>query len=190
MHHATMETYEIFSLDCPVSASDLVNYRNMRLLALQLDPSSFGSTYENEVQFTEAQWRERLDSPLIHVLIARAGGGEWVGVVRMVAPGLPDVPGQPANLRSDFWVCGMWVHPEHRRNGVGKLLLGTGLRWVDAWADEDVILRDVGIITTGLAVHAHNHGAKRLYASAGFEELLPDEKGRIPMVRRHERVNS
>lgn len=35
-------------------------YKNLRLISLQDEPSAFGSSYEKESKFTDEKWKERL----------------------------------------------------------------------------------------------------------------------------------
>jgi ribosomal protein S18 acetylase RimI-like enzyme len=99
------------------------SYKTVRLRALQDTPSAFGSTYARESQFTEADWHVRaanLCTPhSIGYLVYHQD--EYCGI----AAGFLDkeVP-QNADLVS------MWVAPNHRRTGTGKLLVNAIESWV------------------------------------------------------------
>jgi hypothetical protein len=45
-----------------VGTDDWAILREIRLAALREAPQAFGSTYQREARFTEAQWRERIKS--------------------------------------------------------------------------------------------------------------------------------
>lgn len=49
------------------------HYKTLRLDALQLNPSAFGSTYERESQFTYETWLSRVQNPLSKIFVALAG---------------------------------------------------------------------------------------------------------------------
>lgn len=65
-----MQTYWYLPVALPLTDEDLTKYKTMRLLALQTDPRSFGSTYEREVQFSSEQWRGRIDTDQIITIAA------------------------------------------------------------------------------------------------------------------------
>ena len=72
----------------------------------------------------------------------------------------------PPDLESAH-VLQMWVHPSHRRTGLGKRLLHTILDWA----------RDAGTSCVRLRVTQGNAPALRLYRNAGFE----DEGDPVPL---------
>jgi RimJ/RimL family protein N-acetyltransferase len=79
------------------------------------------------------------------VLLAEAGG-RLVGAVNVtVGRGLADL--------------GMFVARDHRGAGVGSALVEAAVAWA----------RQAGAHKVSLAVWAHNHPARRLYAKYGFE---------------------
>ena len=84
---------------------DWATWRDLRLRALLDSPNAFGSTYEQEVASTPAQWRERLGGDGVALLAAV--GEVWVGI----AAGFRDVPGF-------LHVVAMWVDPGYRRRGL------------------------------------------------------------------------
>ena len=61
--------------------SDWEKYKNLRLNALQADVCAFGSTYEEDIQLTEADWRNRLSGETSLAVFARdVDKNELVGV--------------------------------------------------------------------------------------------------------------
>lgn len=138
-------------------------WRAIRLQSLQDTPSAFGSTYERESGFTEAEWRSRLD-----------GSGPAVLAFAGTAPigmgaGYQDLPGW-------LHVVAMWTDPAWRGRGVGTAVL----RELVAWAAE-----------RGLRVHLDvtvgNDGARAAYVRSGFEptgETRPLREGSTYVVER------
>ena len=63
---------------------------------------------------------------------------------------------QAEERRGDVW-C-LCVHPQHRRQGLGRALLLAGVQW----------LREQGVTAVYLAVDGANERAKNLYESVGF----------------------
>jgi GNAT superfamily N-acetyltransferase len=132
-----------FSVDL-VDGDSWRTWREIRLRALRDSPEAFGSTYEREVAFTEADFRARLGVEDCSVLATAAG--RPVGM----AGGFLDLPG---------WchVVAMWVEPDWRGRGVGRALLDR----VVSWADEHEL-------RTHLDVTVGNDTARAFYERAGF----------------------
>jgi len=146
-----------------VDPDDWEEWREIRLRSLADAPDAFGSTYEREVDFLEADWRERL------------GKGPRV---------LVRTHGQPVALGGGFpgpevlFVFGMWTDPGHRRLGHAKAVLDV----VVGWARE----RDLPV---ALHVNLGNPAARTAYENHGFvatgelEPLRPGSDQRIELMR-------
>lgn len=146
-----------------VGAETAPLWREIRLRALQADPTAFGSTYAREAAFTDEEWRARL-------------GPDGVSVL-----GLAD--GHPVAMGGGFvdpegWchVVAMWVEPAWRGVGLGRRVLDR----IVAWAGERG-LRSHLDVTVG------NDTARRLYAGSGFVatgETRPLREGSTVRVER------
>ena len=117
-------------------------WREVRLRALAADPDAFGSRLEVERDWTEEQWRQRL-----------ADGRDLFAVVDGAA-----VATAGWFVREPGWgdVVAMWVAPEWRSRGLGRLVLSAVVEEVRA---------------AGLRVRlwvADGNPARRLYEHAGF----------------------
>jgi GNAT superfamily N-acetyltransferase len=107
----------------PVREEEWAAFREIRLASLKTDPGAFGSTYEDEADRSEAEWRERTADREGRLTFVAEVGERWVGTAT-AAPwdGLEDVLG----------LFGMWVEPAWRRRGVGQLLVRSVLSFADA----------------------------------------------------------
>jgi GNAT superfamily N-acetyltransferase len=105
-----------------ISPSNALDFKAIRLAALQDAPSAFGSTYAKESQFTDADWFKRAGD---------MSGDRSVGYLAMdarIAYGIAIAT--PDKLDSAAaWVESMWVAPSYRRHGVGSLLINGILEW-------------------------------------------------------------
>jgi len=129
-----------------VGPDDWAILREIRLAALQDAPQAFGSTYQREARFTEAQWRKRINDTAVTFFAqldedpAPAGiAGVWVddGAAELVS---------------------MWVRPDARGRGVGEALVMATAGWARA--------RGHGALF--LWVTEVNAPARRLYERCGF----------------------
>src|SRR5690242_6240437 len=119
--------------------------RQIRLSALLDSPRSFLSTYAGEKSYGEAEWRTLLDHA--DWSIARVDG----------APvGLVCVTREPDTQRS--YIESLWVAPDYRGAGLGRLMLTTILDG----------LRAEGAATAFLWVLDGNGDAMSLYKRVGF----------------------
>jgi ribosomal protein S18 acetylase RimI-like enzyme len=127
-------------------------YRSLRLGALADSPDAFGSTLAAEQASSDEQWSARLargiasktDLPLVAELNDRSVGLAWARIVSSE----PTV----AHLYQ------MWVAPNSRRMGVGRMLLNAAIAWAEASNVQAMVL----------AVTCGDTSASRLYTRAGF----------------------
>jgi ribosomal protein S18 acetylase RimI-like enzyme len=133
----------------PVREEEWAAFREIRLASLKTDPGAFGSTYEDEADRSEAEWRERTADREGRLTFVAEVGERWVGTAT-AAPwdGLEDVLG----------LFGMWVEPAWRRRGVGQLLVRSVLSFA----------RERGVPTVQLLVAEGADAAQHLYAGCGF----------------------
>lgn len=153
-----MEGIEIIALP----ADRWRDYRELRLAALRSDPVAFGSTYEQSVRYPEEFWRGRLTSGS-HIMLFAERDGRLVGM----AGAIVGIEGEPAIAQ----IVGVFVAPEHRRQGVARCLLESLMGRL-ALHDE--------IETVRLGVTETQEAAIALYRSLGFEVV-----GRLEGEIRH-----
>ncbi|EGN93972.1 hypothetical protein SERLA73DRAFT_189112 [Serpula lacrymans var. lacrymans S7.3] len=186
--------YDIFTLERPLTDTTIAKFSTFRLLALKTDPAAFASTYARELAFSREVWRELLDSPHQATFVAAVrgeliNGDEWVATVTVVAPSaLPPgslEPFQTAGVRAGWDIyhfVAMWVHPEHRGNGLGRKLVASLLEWVQNHDDGPKNDNKDKVVT--LMVAESNESARALYDKMGFEEIqsMRQDKGFVWMM--------
>lgn len=141
------------------AAHEWLTYRELRLRALADSPDAFGSTFAREAARSDDEWRDRLatgagshsDLPLVATVDDAPAGLAWGR--------LDDRQPDMAHL---FQV---WVAPEFRGRGVGRLLVDA----VIAWA------RTAGARVLRLGVTCGDTAAVRLYRRAGFVDDGPPQ---------------
>jgi ribosomal protein S18 acetylase RimI-like enzyme len=135
-----------------LSQDDWALYRSLRLQSLQDSPDSFGSSYESEAAYPDAEWISRLDRK-DRAENALPLTAEWDGVPSGLAWGLiHDPESRTAHVYQ------MWVAPEARGMGIGHALLNH----IIAWA------QDAQLDSVVLSVTTTNPAAVALYLSSGF----------------------
>lgn len=129
-------------------------YQELRLSALKINPEAFGSTYEREAKFTLETVVERLKpNDNKFVLGAFEDKNLLVGIVTFVRE-------SSLKIAHKGNVFGMFVKPEMRGQGLGKLLL---LELIKKSKD------CIGLEQINLTVISSNNPAKNLYRSIGFQ---------------------
>jgi len=88
-------------------------WKEFRLFALQESPLAFGSTYAEEVVFSDERWKQQLATMSI---FAAFDGSRIVGCAGFRVHELLQM-----KHRGVFF--GMYVHPDYRGKGVGQQLL-------------------------------------------------------------------
>ncbi|MEU9828487.1 GNAT family N-acetyltransferase [Micromonospora chersina] len=132
--------------------------RALRLAALRVSPTAFGTSYADAAALTDEAWRQQAarsaTSPTSAMFVAAAEDGRWVGMASS-AP-LEDVPGHAH-------IHGVYVAPAHRGRpaGLATRLMEIAIRW--ARDNTDATWLTIG-------VHEDNHRAHAFYRRIGFTE--------------------
>ncbi|MCZ0988391.1 GNAT family N-acetyltransferase [Streptomyces diastatochromogenes] len=140
--------------------------KQLRLDALRdpVAPIAFLETYEDALDRPDSFYQERAvrsgeGSGSARQFIAEAPDGSWAGTVTVLLEeaGTKDWAGYPVERRQGH-VVGVFVRPEHRGNGLIKVLFDAGVDW--AW--------EQGAERVRLFVHADNARAQGAYRKVGF----------------------
>lgn len=155
-------------------------YRDIRLRALEADPSAFGSTLERERAFTDGVWADRAMSPGTYLWVSddepAASSGfapRADGLIGLrPASGYLDDPVDAALFGAPIdhlaFVVQMWVTPARRGSGIFDDLL-------DAVIDH---ARRDGVTTLALHVMSDNARATAAYRRRGFVRVeVPQGEG-------------
>lgn len=136
-------------------------YKAVRLRALADTPNAFGSTLEEEIEYSESDWRSRLQGTDCRTFLALSEKEVPTGVV--------------VGITNDgnAGLVSMWVAPEERKKGIGRALIDAVINWAKE-NDFSEILLDVA---------DENLAAIRLYESKGFTRT--GTSGTLPPPREH-----
>ena len=132
--------------------SDAIEYRELRLEALQNNPEAFATTYEDEIKKTFEDYRNRLSRKDFWTFGA-FDNNQLIGVVTLIRE-------QGHKLRHRTSIVAMYVTSEGRRKGTGKSLMLLAIQHAKQME---------GIEQIYLSVVTTNTAAIRLYQSLGFE---------------------
>lgn len=161
-------------------------YKELRLRALQLSPSSFGSTYEIESTFPDDYWMSRVTGDGRETFIcattsspesnaSNPSSPEWVAQVTLLGPRsreqftLPEVSRQPvpgSDEGEERWqILGLYTLASHRGKGIATRLCQEALNYILSYRSkpEDVRFR--------LMVKAGAHALLGFYEQLGFTEV-------------------
>lgn len=121
--------------------------RDLRLRALKTDPIAFGSSFEEEENFSEAEWQRRMGNALFAVSDNKLVGS--------VAYQFSD----RIKVRHITRIFGVYVDQNHRGKGVGKKLLERAL---------ELIRQNKDIAKVQLMVNQEQEVAVESYKRIGF----------------------
>ena len=126
-----------------LGADRWADYRRLRLQALQLEPTAFGSSHDEESSLPEHEWRRRIANALFAV-----NGGTPIGMIAVVQ--------EPRRkVRHIAGIYGVYVDAAYRRQGVGDRLLAAALSAIQRLPD---------VLKVKLTVNPAQKAAVRLYA--------------------------
>jgi len=125
-------------------------FKALRLEALQNDPLAFGSSYEEEIKFTDKTWKERIKNTLFATLNDNPVGM----IVFLINP--------RKKLNHVAEIFGVYVREEHRDKKIGTQLIESAI---------NLIRKSKSVIKIKLTVTSVQDAAIKLYSSFGFETV-------------------
>lgn len=138
-----------------VTAGEWHAFKTLRLEALRLEPSAFGSTLAEAITWPDSCWIQRLTGEGTVDLAVRAGN-RLVGMVGAWFPAEPEDAGIAI-------VSGMYVTKDFRGTGLAR-------RLVHDLIDRVATRPDIQILR--LWVNQDREPARRLYESCGFRAVF------------------
>lgn len=168
-------------------ASSATKYKQLRLEALSVAPTSFSSTYEIESSLTDIEWVNRLSANGRETFICATKPTQnnishsqipeqstWIGQLTLLGPQspedfiLPEESGQknPTEEKDqELWqMLSLFTLPDHRGRGLGKKLCQEALSYLASYKDHP---RELWV---RLMVKPENHATVSLYRGLGFAE--------------------
>ncbi|MCL6442356.1 MAG: GNAT family N-acetyltransferase [Alicyclobacillus sp.] len=142
-----------------LTADDAAAYRELRLCALQLDPDAFLTSYEEYVGRSVEDIARQLSPTDYHFTLGAFDGTSRDGTSRQLVGTVTLVRQQRLKVAHIAEVVAMFVVPEFRRRGIGRLLL-------EELVNRARMLEDV--VQLQLIVIKGNDAAIHLYESVGF----------------------
>lgn len=137
-------------------------FRELRLEALQNDPLAFGSSYEEEKNLIEDEWKRRIKNTLFAL-----ANDKLVGMIVYIID-------NKIKTKHIATIFGVYVKKEYRGQGIGKKLIESALV---------IIQKNVTVSKIKLTVNPEQKAAVKLYETFGFEtvgrlkkELKVDDK--------------
>jgi RimJ/RimL family protein N-acetyltransferase len=143
-----------------LNEDDWREFAKVRLKALETDPKVFGSNYELESKFTEADWRSRLQASEDSAIFMLFAGDEPIGTTA-VSVWRDDETKRTALL----W--GSWLEPDFRGKGVSELMYRTRIEWAKAHPTVERII---------VSHRASNVASKYANQKHGFRFTKTNEK--------------
>ncbi|MEH2036598.1 GNAT family N-acetyltransferase [Nostoc sp.] len=132
---------------------DAEDYRQIRLEALDKNPDSFGTTYQEEVIKTIEQFRDRIPVDNNNFILGCFEDKNLIGIVAFHQE-------SRIKLWHKAYLSSMYVQQEYREKGVGKLLLNELIERPKSINEVEILLLDIV---------KNNVLAKALYLSLGFQ---------------------
>jgi ribosomal protein S18 acetylase RimI-like enzyme len=139
--------------------ADLPAFRVMRLDALRLHPRAYGSSYEEEIEYTPDDFAARWPAPPGVVLGAFADE-RLIGFTGLQVS-------EKIKQRHKGFVYSVYVDAAFRRLGVADGLMAAAI----------AAARDAGLRYVWLTVAADNENARRLYQRLGFRRFGTEPRG-------------
>lgn len=140
-------------------ASDIEDYKNIRLELLMNEANSFGSSYDEESSFADSFWINRLTSSKITILGA-FNQEDLVGIVLYVK-------NPRKKMKHIALVNSMYVKNNYKRQGIAYSLINEALKE----------LKEANVEIVNLSVVTNNQAAIELYKKIGFSIYGEEKKG-------------
>lgn len=135
-----------------LTTDNYIDYKELRLEMLKNNPSSFGSSYEDESIFSDEVWKIRVSKETVYPLGA-FDGQKLVGFCAILKSPREKMK-HVASLHS------MYVRPSYRKQSIARNLIKHA---IDHCLKNNVEILNLSVVTT-------NENAINLYKSFGFIE--------------------
>lgn len=131
---------------------DAIQFRELRLYALQDSPTAFSADYQKNLSHSAQYWEDLLKThPDESTIFLAAHENSLIGATGIVRGGTP-------KTRHSATIWGVYVRPEWRGLHIAEALIASCLTWA----------RDRKIMAARLGVSATNTSAIRCYERCGF----------------------
>jgi ribosomal protein S18 acetylase RimI-like enzyme len=131
------------------------DYRNIRLEALKEEPLAFGSSYEDELPYSESDWRSRIKNVIFAVVAGKPAGM----IVYVRDPKLKT--SHICNIYS------VYVRRDYRGRGISNTLMDAALGEIKGLS---------GVVKVCLTVNPTQKAAAHLYRKYGFKVIGKPKK--------------
>ncbi|WP_250482488.1 GNAT family N-acetyltransferase [Caballeronia sp. GACF5] len=138
-----------------LNPNDAPSFQSLRLRALRDAPTSFSSSYEEEVERSIDAVRNQLATRDDRGIFGALDGERLIGVAGLGRENL-----QKLSHKAFLW--GVYVAPEMRGSGISRRLIASAL---------DFAKSVPGVTQVNLTANANSTAAIRVYASLGFYEF-------------------
>jgi ribosomal protein S18 acetylase RimI-like enzyme len=132
--------------------NDWEKYKKIRLEALRKNPEAFGSSYDEAIEKTDAQWKESVENPKNYIFAA-CDGEEWIGMMAAYQE-------KGSKMKHIGYVWGVYMRDTYRGQKIGKKLMQVLL---------DELRQNKEIEKLNLNVNTEMVAATKMYQSFGFE---------------------
>ncbi len=123
-------------------------FQDLRLEALQNDPLAFGTSYEEEKDLTENEWKRRIKNTLFAL-----SNDKLVGMIVYIIE-------NKIKTKHIANIYGVYVKKEFRGQGAGKKLIESALK---------IIQKNVNVSKIKLTANPKQVAAVKLYETFGFK---------------------
>lgn len=124
------------------------DYKNLKLEALNKEPTAFSSSYEESAQYSDDYWQKKL----VNIIFAEIDG-ELVGMLGIVK-------NSHQKRKHAVSIVSVYVKEKFRGQGIAKKLMEAAL---------EEIKKDSNVIKVDLDVNTEAKVAVKLYQSFGFQ---------------------
>ncbi|WP_025599257.1 GNAT family N-acetyltransferase [Burkholderia sp. WSM2230] len=156
-----------------LTPSDATSFQTLRLAGLKETPTSFASSYEEEVHRSLDEIAKQLAARDDRGVFGAFEGARLIGMVGLGRENL-------TKLRHKAFLWGVYVAADKRGYGVSRILLSEAIRFAQSVPD---------IAQIHLSVNASNDAAIRLYSSLGFQQFALEPASMIVEGRLYDEVH-
>ncbi|MFP3585559.1 GNAT family N-acetyltransferase [Paraburkholderia sp. SIMBA_055] len=152
---------------------DALSFQALRLSGLKETPTSFASSYEEEVHRSSDDIERQLTKQDDRGVFGAFDDTQLIGIAGLRRE-------NHTKLRHKAFVWGVYVAPEQRGRGVSRALVSEAIRFAQSVP---------GITQVNITANACNDVAIRLYSSLGFKQFGLEPGSMIVEGKRYDEVH-